>query len=188
MDKTPRLTYNKPSKVRNEFPSLEKLRCGITCAFTVNPEHQYFDFPDRLFMVLEDTQKALATEYAYYKFYTELSPTGRIHYHGWITIINPLRFYLGDVHRLTTFGTLSVKIIPTLEDFDEWEIYCIKQAHIMTLYDKKGKILLHSWCNVPKMALGQGGKETKTYLSNKDAFKLSAFRDLNCPYDENSKK
>lgn len=66
-----------------------------------------------------------------YELYPELSPTGRLHFHGTIEINDVFNFFY---HDLVLFQNGSVYEIDTIKDPDVWTTYCTKQKGIMETY------------------------------------------------------
>lgn len=67
----------------------------------------------------------------------ELSPTGRLHYHGVLTVIDTVMFLWHDVQVIRESAQCE---IDTIEDITKWETYISKQAHLMA---RKGFKPLH---------------------------------------------
>lgn len=114
-------------KMKNVLPKLEDTILGHMYAFTINPETQYFDDLERMPKVINYIKRLLSNPYIEYELYIELSPTGRIHGHGWIWLQDPFKFYLHEVHKLTQKATIVIKEI---DNPQVWLDYCIKQSHI----------------------------------------------------------
>lgn len=113
--------------IKNEIPKFETVAPYDMLAFTVNPEPQYFGDLERLQKVIYYMKKLLASPNYEYKLYIEISPKGRIHGHGWITIVDPIKFYLFDIEKLIKHSTICIKPI---DNDEKWTDYCTKQAHI----------------------------------------------------------
>lgn len=58
----------------------------------------------------------------------EVSPKGRVHFHGLLSIDNVINFYLFDLQKLMGFGSLK---IATIADSEVWRIYMYKQEALM---------------------------------------------------------
>lgn len=126
---------NKYDSPKNIVPKLEDVRPGSIWAFTIAPETQYLHpVPDveRLEKMRRWLKNRLAISSISYKIYIELSPSGRIHGHGWLWIENPVAFVLFDIPTLLKENTLCIKPI---DDPDKWLEYCTKQSHMMYLHD-----------------------------------------------------
>lgn len=112
---------------RNAVPEYETLIPGDTYAFTLNPsdEYQKWDCDDRIKYVQRFVNRLLLTDSFTYELYTEISHLGRIHFHGYMTMVNGFKFLLNDVRRITQAATIVVKPIDNPEI---WEEYITKQA------------------------------------------------------------
>jgi hypothetical protein len=111
--------------------SIEDVKLDTKYTFTVSPcdDHQYFNEDDR-----EEKFRKLFK--MYFKkwininvfLYPELSPRGRLHFHGTImfktekSIKKFFLFYVSDILRKSQIE------IDTIGDADTWRIYCSKQA------------------------------------------------------------
>lgn len=76
----------------------------------------------------------LANFYCNIKYCVELSPQGRFHIHGWLTIKDLLGFYIHMLPRLNTMqGVLSTNItdMDTKSQYKTWDDYCTKQNKII---------------------------------------------------------
>lgn len=115
-------------KPRNQSMKYEDVTPNSTFAFTFAPSdlNQFTDSPDRYksFMMWVRTYFLKELKGAYIKVMPELSSLGRLHLHGFITILNPMDFYLYTIPELIQSGTIVIKAIT---DQSEWEKYCQKQ-------------------------------------------------------------
>lgn len=115
-------------KPKNLVMSYETVTPNSTFAFTFAPDdsHQHWKSPDRMKSFLLDmrTYFLKTLKGAYIKVMPEVSPLGRLHLHGFITIYAPLDFYLNTIHEIIDEGTVVIK--PITEQ-DDWETYCQKQ-------------------------------------------------------------
>lgn len=68
-------------------------------------------------------------QYARVRLYTEVSKTGRWHFHGFINIKDRLRFTIKDLKKLLPFGTVCIKRFRTTDDYANWLAYCHKQQN-----------------------------------------------------------
>lgn len=69
------------------------------------------------------------------KLYPELSPTGRLHYHGYIMLKDVFMFYYADQYALQQIGSYEIDTIgDTVEDMEKYDKYCKKQEAIMRPY------------------------------------------------------
>lgn len=119
----------------NKIIKLEEVCKKTFYTLTVNPNdsRQFFDKDNRMTKFL-----------SYFKMYIvpmfigdvngfiEISPTGRLHFHGTLKFRNNdqiYRFYLDNVHKLTTMCMLE---IDTIDDIKVWNKYISKQQQIIT--------------------------------------------------------
>lgn len=109
-------------------PKKETVSANDTFAFNFAPDDskQFWDSPDRftLFQTWIPTYFTSALKGASIKVMIEVSPLGRLHLHGYITISNPMDFYLFTVRNLERYGTFVIKPIA---DEEIWQKYCTKQ-------------------------------------------------------------
>lgn len=131
---------------KTEIPKLEELQNHDIFAFTISPDdaRQFWTDIDRLPKSINSLKSALKSQHFEYKLYIELSPTGRIHGHGWLWINNPIGFVIHDVHNITNHNTICIKPI---DNPDKWVDYCTKQSHIMKglhydTFEKKSRCLI----------------------------------------------
>lgn len=115
----------KPRK--NTLIKLEDIVYGKGYAFTVNPAEQYFGDTERFKKVIRLIRSKLSSPAYEYKLYCELSPSGRIHGHGYIWIYKPLDFVMFDIPYIDRFMNIEIDII---NDEEIWEDYIHKQIHI----------------------------------------------------------
>lgn len=99
---------------------------GLAYAFTFNPAHQPADlsaFPDwyRSYQRLFQEWPGCDIEVV-----PELSSKGRIHFHGYLTMISPFYFYF-NLKDYTAVGTFELDII---NDKGVWYDYVHKQRHV----------------------------------------------------------
>lgn len=125
---------NNTSKKQTILP-YEELEDGCVYAFTYNPidqpkpgalgELEWFDEMRQFFYGLQ---------YSKYRLYTEVSKTGRWHFHGLIKITDRLRFTIREIGQLMTFGNLCMKRFKTTDDHMNWLAYCNKQQNELQDY------------------------------------------------------
>lgn len=115
---------------KNLVPKLETILPGTVYAFTLSPEVQYFEDVERVYKMNNLMKNRLRSPNISYKLYLEISPLGRIHYHGWLWIENPYEFMRDDINKLISSATVCIKPI---DDPMKWEDYCTKQSHIFDL-------------------------------------------------------
>lgn len=75
--------------------------------------------------------------YCKYTLFTEISKSGRLHYHGTIKIEEIAMFYYHDVPLLKHIGTYE---IDTIKDHKIWKTYCLKQKGFMRDFCTKNDI------------------------------------------------
>lgn len=147
----------KTQNFHQEFKSipLEEIEEGKTYAFTLNPidlrpeslvgVHKGWlqeDVKLDLMSSIKKHKKYLANlNYCSVELYPELSPTGRLHYHGKITIYHPLFFSHRDLRILQVYGKYCITHINDALDDDKkkkkypnWDAYCTKQ---LKYFDKE---------------------------------------------------
>lgn len=120
---------------------MELLQPGTTYTFTLNPESQPALYQTNKIQkwycdIIKDMSKLKA---CIYELNLEISKLGRLHYHGWIRITTPWRFYLEDIPYLCTVGSFE---IDTISDMDEWQRYM-----------DKNKIEMLQMCNAHNIPL-----------------------------------
>jgi len=128
------MSFDKP---KHSLPKMEDVESGDVFAFNFAPTDKYQFFDENSVRRPHEFKKAIQLlfkkniyPYAKYKCNIEVSPMGRLHIHGKITINDPLGFYL-DIHRLMNAGTVVIKF---LQD-DGWDDYCIKQKNHWLPFD-----------------------------------------------------
>lgn len=113
---------------RNQIPKFETLDPKTQYAFTYAPSdrQQFWGEPNRfeLFKGKISTWFMSVLKTTTIKVRIELSPSGRLHLHGYITILDKMDFYLYLIPKLSDYGTIAIK--PITDPFD-WEAYCNKQ-------------------------------------------------------------
>lgn len=108
--------------------SIETITKGVSYAFTINPEEQYFGLVDRFEKTTDLIYKLVNSKFANYQLYIEVSPKGRIHAHGFVWIMDPASYYLFEIPYLISRSNIKIDVI---NDVDEWYTYCTKQLHIL---------------------------------------------------------
>lgn len=77
-------------------------------------------------------------KYAEVECVLECSRQGRLHWHGWIIIREPIDFYLKDIKKLKHYGTYEIDHI---EDSEKWSNYVYKQMkHMKKFADRNSMI------------------------------------------------
>lgn len=126
-------------------PKPEEITLNTPYCFTISPKDQpELNLNDPILGVansrLDSAVRSMRAHLmrlggCYIKVNTELSSTGRIHYHGWITITDIKLFYLHDYEVLQKYGTYKINKETELMDADKakyktWNSYIIKQSTI----------------------------------------------------------
>lgn len=133
-------------KKQNDVLSIEDIMSGIKYTFNFNPndDFQYWHDNERVDKLLKMAQYWLDDIDAIIEMNMEVSPLGRLHFHGTIkwglapngadglpTVAHAptalLSFYLHTLPRLMKKGTLKIGII---QDAAIWETYCTKQKSL----------------------------------------------------------
>lgn len=114
----------------------EKMHEREYYAITINPddEHQYWHHIGRLEDYVDKTKQLIykcTNDSAYFELIPEVSPLGRLHYHGYFKLFDKIEFYLHSIYKLLKWAHLE---IDTLSDDLKWEDYILKQVD------------LHSYC------------------------------------------
>lgn len=135
---------------RSSSLKLEDVDCSLWYAITINPSdaHQYWASSDRQKMYVNWAQQTfyrllLNTDY---EMYLEISPLGRLHWHGKIRFCNTerlIKFYMHDIHKLNNLSTFE---LDSISDEKIWDTYCRKQFKILNCKisskDKLSKLAL----------------------------------------------
>lgn len=117
------------TSAKNQFIPYERLNVREMYAFTFNPERQpvlahpigvklWWEAQDELFNELK---------HCIVRLYCEISTTGRWHFHGFIYILDKLRFTIYDIPKIIEKGSSKIDTMNTSEDYIKWLIYCNKQ-------------------------------------------------------------
>lgn len=109
--------------------------------FSFNPEEQplFEKFYKMKLNNLKDWSQQMyniliSLKYAEVECVLECSRQGRLHYHGWIMIKDPIEFYLKDLKKLKHYGTYEIDYI---KDDEVWSTYVYKQMkHMKSFCDK----------------------------------------------------
>lgn len=125
---------NNPKFQTSNLPKLELMKTNTPYAITLN-SREAFPFlnpwQEHYFHLID---KHLCKHGYQFNLYPELSPTGRLHYHGTIiftTYAQILKLYTSDLAFVTKCSDLNVKIKP-IENDESWSIYMMKQQPILT--------------------------------------------------------
>lgn len=96
------------------------------------PQTKVLLIKDRPSAHRKHTQKILRLTSSFmWKLKMEVSPTGRLHWHGYIIVSDVRKFYIYDVPVLMRHMSICMKRIT---DQQKWELYCQKQAPLMNEY------------------------------------------------------
>jgi len=137
-------------KAKNVVPKFEDAQVNTPYAFTYGPsdQQQFWDDPDRFnkfkTKMLTFFMSTIGNK-CNIKARIEVSPHGRLHLHGYITIVNKMEFYLFIVPKVETYGTLHITNITT----EDWDIYCTKQN-------------IDDWLYIPVLAKPLNAKRKKS--------------------------
>lgn len=115
-------------KDKHKALKYEDVKINTNYAFTLNPSNKYQKFnsytrPSEFLKIVNE----LLGNIKHYVLYPEISPKGRIHFHGWIwfdTQQEIIEFYLNKIHDLGENSTYEMDI---LNDVKIWTDYCTKQ-------------------------------------------------------------
>lgn len=134
------------------FPKYEDAKAHGDQAFaiTINPENQFYGDPERAKKVVQRLRKQLAWEHCSYELHMEISPLGRIHFHGIIRIRQGClkRFYCNMIPDLIGASNHAYRNTVVMEIMKEgtlydgeggeggWANYCEKQQFCPTMFYK----------------------------------------------------
>lgn len=135
--------YGKKFKQMNDVLKIEDIKVDVKYTFNFNPndDFQYWHATDRIDKLHKMAQYWLDDIDAIIEMQMEVSPLGRLHFHGtikWGLVANAplsapasqsgpsalLSFYLFTLPKLVTKGTLK---IGNITDEAIWDTYCHKQ-------------------------------------------------------------
>lgn len=121
---------SRTNKPRNVVPKYEDTEHLETLAITLAPDDkfQFFDVDDRIAKFYSATRTNLTLaikQTCYLRLRTEVSSLGRLHYHGYVTIRDRLKFYLYTIPYLQGNYTINIK---NMQDEMGWDNYCQKQG------------------------------------------------------------
>lgn len=122
---------------------IEKVRPGIYYALTVNlAGDDIVEFRTKYADYVTFFYKKF--KHCVFRVYPEISPLGRLHYHGYIRFDTPddiVMFYIDTIRSMVFEKSCDIAIAP-LGDFGDmtWYYYCRKQKHIMKPFFRKSKI------------------------------------------------
>ena len=118
---------------RNLNIKYEDMKNDHTYSITLNPEnaYQFWDLPDRIETFkkhhINNLKKSSLKDRInifVLDIRLEFSPAGRLHFHGYIKILNKLKFYEYTLNKLTEQYQYE---IDTIADHEVWETYINKQ-------------------------------------------------------------
>lgn len=125
------------------FIDLEEAEEGVIYKITINPpddmrsrgkEYLLTEVPLFIAMI----KKFI---YSYIEVYPELSPNGRLHYHGYIIIEDLFGFYSHDIRLINSWCNFVISKLKGQSDdhLQEWVNYVQKQMKVMKpAFDKIG--------------------------------------------------
>lgn len=119
-------------KPKNTLISFEDLKEGKQYAFSYNPKDCYQSFNVIVTDRIREFYRHADTYFKYKNFsnkklYVELSPKGRLHYHGIIEVEKVIEFFLYEIPSLLRCGTVCIKEFDD-KGFEGWMKYCNKQC------------------------------------------------------------
>lgn len=110
-----------------KLPKLEECIAGYQYAFTFNPRPLKDSSWKRTYNQISYVLQAIPIGICNWSVNHEFSPRGKLHVHGYITILNIPRFYAEIVPYLIENGTFEIDTIG--DDGYEWDKYIHKQKH-----------------------------------------------------------
>lgn len=114
---------------------IDKIDSRVLYGLTINPSNQH-DVKDASGYIVKDRPKAASKimkirlqglKGSKYKLFFEVSPLGRLHWHGYIQIYDIKEWALNDIALLISLGAICIKPM-TLDN--RWPVYCKKQADL----------------------------------------------------------
>lgn len=143
------------TKRAHSAPPIEEMKKFDCYAISINPsdryqwtevkddEHRFRQTLLTLLVKLKNIRGVSAL-----KLYTEISSSGRIHFHGLINFNDLVKFYTIGFRQLSKFGTFEIDFI---KDQDVWTKYCSKQKEVLEgMFNSLQKYNLKNPCNVMK--------------------------------------
>lgn len=119
---------------------------GVSYAFTINPRNtinynNLKSFRKAYLEFVEDFQaKMIKIKSIKYSLNIESSSNGKLHFHGYLEILNPVDFYFRDLRSLEDVGSYLIKPI---DKPDVWAEYIDKQASFWEKIKDKYIIPVH---------------------------------------------
>lgn len=138
------LEKNSLYKPSHSIINMEDIDCDVLYPVTINPIDSYQHFSvvgcriTSCYTSLKNKILFGSAAYAYFRLYPELSSKGRFHWHGYVNIHDPIKFYLYSVPELLKKCTMVIKPVFT-KDID-WVKYCTKQ-HLFHTYITTHRLL-----------------------------------------------
>lgn len=135
--------------IRNKYEIVkpEDVRVNTRYTFSFNPEEQpkpqrFYNITLTLFSSWSEKNIELfkSMKYAKIETYMEISKNSRLHYHGYIKILDIVNFYFFEVPKLKHYGTFEIDFI---SDPMTWDLYCKKQKDEMEKFCNKNNMLYH---------------------------------------------
>jgi len=118
-------------------------------AITISPSDrlQYFNNSERMqvsYITTVKLYKDILNKYLNkYELYLEVSPKGRIHYHGTINIKDIIGFLLYVIPQLENTCNVCIK---NIDNADEWKTYYSKQQELVRHYLREQiKVKVYPW-------------------------------------------
>lgn len=137
---------------KNSFLEYDEIENGGIYAFTWNPLQQPILTDPLGVSDWYHTQREFLTTLkgCSLRMFIEVSKKGRWHFHGFIKIIDRLRFSIYAAPKLCEYGASKMDILHTTDDYAKWLIYCNKQQNEMN-----DLLTEHLFCVLDKKALAQ---------------------------------
>lgn len=122
----------------------EHLLVNSKYSISINPSYDPQDLKSSIDALYKVLNKCDAIEELV--LYPEHSPIGRLHYHGYINVMDKYHFYSNDIHMLKSFGTFE---IDSIDKPDVWLKYCTKnegymKPHVVALQGRSYPLLFKS--------------------------------------------
>lgn len=130
-------------KAKHSVPKMEDIVLKKEYAITYNPQCQHDDrkkiLPDRLNRCIQELNSLLreCDSWVILRLYPELSPLGRVHFHGTLIFKDIVNSYMYVIRKLTQNGTLCIKPIQEAlpeSKYKNWHDYCTKQKSLFEDY------------------------------------------------------
>lgn len=120
------MNLDKKGPKGNTCLPIEQIMVDTVYSITINPsdKYQFWNNPKRLLRFHAKAIEMLPLDFIEGHLFLEISPNGRLHYHGYIRILDPLNFLLLHVKRLEEYSHYE---IDTIQDISDWLAYCMKQ-------------------------------------------------------------